>query len=67
MHPSGYEYLTPGAAASITSGERHTPRPAPRLGEHTDEILAEVLALTSGEIGDLHDRGLVASAPEGTS
>jgi hypothetical protein len=26
-----------------------------------------VLALTSGEIGNLHDRGLVASAPEGTS
>jgi 2-methylfumaryl-CoA isomerase len=63
-HPSGYEYLTPGAAASIPSGERHTPGPAPRLGEHTDEVLAEVLALTSGEIGDLHDRGLVASAPE---
>ncbi len=67
MHPSGYEYLTPGAPASIPSGERLVPRPAPRLGEHTDEILAEVLALTSGEIGDLHDRGLVASAPEGTS
>jgi 2-methylfumaryl-CoA isomerase len=64
MHPSGYEYLTPGAPASIPSGERLVPRPAPRLGEHTDEILAEVLALTTREIGELHDRGLVATAPE---
>lgn len=62
-HPSGHAYLTPGAAASIPSSERLSPRPAPRLGEHTDEVLAEVLRLTSREIGELHDRGLVASAP----
>jgi 2-methylfumaryl-CoA isomerase len=63
-HPSGYEYLTPRAAASIPSDERLSPRPAPRLGEHTDEVLAEVLGLTGREIGELHDRGLVACAPE---
>ncbi|MBV9566798.1 MAG: CoA transferase, partial [Hyphomicrobiales bacterium] len=62
LHPSGHEYLTPGAAASIPDDERLPPRPAPRLGEHTHEILAEVLRLTDREIGDLHDRGLVASA-----
>lgn len=61
MHPSGYEYLTPGAAASIPSSERFSPARAPRLGEHTDEILAEVLHLTSHEIGELHDCGLVAA------
>ncbi|MBV8768916.1 MAG: CoA transferase [Hyphomicrobiales bacterium] len=61
LHPSGHEYLTPGAAATISSGERLSPRSAPRLGEHTDEILAEVLRMTSREIGDLHDRGLVAA------
>lgn len=32
---------------------------APRLGEHTDELLAEVLGLSSREIAGLHDRGVV--------
>ena len=35
---------------------------APLLGEHTDEVLAEVLGLDAGAIGRLHDRGLVAGA-----
>jgi 2-methylfumaryl-CoA isomerase len=35
-------------------------RPAPLIGQHTEEILAEVLALDSGEIGKLHDAGVVA-------
>lgn len=35
-------------------------RPAPRLGEHTDEILADILKLPSAEIGRLHDAGVVA-------
>jgi 2-methylfumaryl-CoA isomerase len=34
--------------------------PAPRLGEHTDEVLAQVLGLSAAEIGALHDRGVVA-------
>jgi 2-methylfumaryl-CoA isomerase len=35
------------------------PRPAPELGAHTDEVLAELLGLSGTEIGRLHDRGLV--------
>ena len=35
---------------------------APQLGEHTDEVLAEVLGMSSGEIGGLHDRKVVAGA-----
>ena len=30
------------------------------LGEHTDEILAELLSLSETEIGRLHDEGVVA-------
>jgi 2-methylfumaryl-CoA isomerase len=30
------------------------------LGEHTDHVLAEVLGLSAGEIGRLHDSGIVA-------
>ncbi|ACG79435.1 L-carnitine dehydratase/bile acid-inducible protein F [Phenylobacterium zucineum HLK1] len=59
-HPSGLTYPAPGAAATIPQDARGPVRPAPRLGEHTDEVLADVLGLGSGEIGRLHDAGVVA-------
>ena len=33
---------------------------APVLGEHTDQILLEVLGMSEGEVGRLHDQGIVA-------
>jgi 2-methylfumaryl-CoA isomerase len=39
-----------------------TPAVAPRLGQHTDEVLAEVLGLGDAERARLHDRGIVSSA-----
>ena len=33
---------------------------APHLGQHTDEVLAQVLSLSASQIGELHDAGLVA-------
>jgi 2-methylfumaryl-CoA isomerase len=30
------------------------------LGQHTDEILADILGLGSSEIGRYHDEGIVA-------
>ena len=59
-HPSGVPYPTPGAMGSVLGQAREDVRPAPRLGEHTDEVLAQVLGMSSGEIGKLHDRGVVA-------
>ena len=59
-HPSGHRYLTPGPATSFLGENRGKPARAPRLGEHTDEILATVLALADHEIARLHDAGLVA-------
>ena len=59
-HPSGHRYLTPGAMASFGAAQRGTPLPAPRLGEHTDEVLATCLGLTAAQIGHLHDQGIVA-------
>ena len=35
---------------------------APVLGQHTDEVLAEWLGLSSADIGRLYDRGVVAGA-----
>jgi len=43
------------------------PRPAPVLGEHTDEVLAEILGLSALEIGKLHDSGIVAGPNRSTS
>jgi 2-methylfumaryl-CoA isomerase len=60
--PSGVSYPSPGAAASFGGLGREVPVRAPRLGEHTDEVLAERLKLDSGAIGRLHDQGLVAAA-----
>ena len=59
-HPSGHTYPAPGAAATLEGLERGAAAPAPRLGQHTDEVLAEVLRLPGGEIARLHDAGLVA-------
>lgn len=55
-------YPVPGVPASFGAVTRAPARRAPRLGEHTDEILAGILGLSSGEIGALHDRGIVAGS-----
>lgn len=53
-------YPVPGVPASFGAVDRQPARRAPRLGEHTDEILSGILGLTDGEIAGLHDRGIVA-------
>jgi 2-methylfumaryl-CoA isomerase len=58
-------YLMPGAPAVFSATDRLTPRRAPVLGEHTDEVLAEVLGLGDPEIGRLHDAGVVAGVAPG--
>jgi 2-methylfumaryl-CoA isomerase len=63
-HPSGYRYPAPGAAASLEGMQRGPVVRAPKLGEHTDQVLAEVLSMSSAQIGALHDAGTVASAKE---
>jgi 2-methylfumaryl-CoA isomerase len=61
-HPAGYTYLTPGSPGTITEATREIPGRAPRLGEHTDEVLASVLGLSDGIIGRLHDADVIANA-----
>lgn len=60
----GHEYLTPGAMATLPDTPRAPPRPAPALGADSEEVLADVLGLSSGEIGRLYDAGLVAGAAQ---
>lgn len=53
-------YLMAGSPLDFSQMPRVPVQPAPRLGEHTDEILLEVLGLSEGEVGRLHDEGIVA-------
>jgi 2-methylfumaryl-CoA isomerase len=55
-------YLTPRSPLDFAAAGNLPARPAPRLGADTEQVLAEVLALSAGEIGELHDAGVVASA-----
>ena len=54
--------LMPGSPLAFSGIKRESPVPAPRLGQHTEEVLAEILGLSSHDIGALHDKGIVASA-----
>lgn len=59
-HPSGLTYPASGPAATLADEARGAVMAAPRLGQHSDEVLATVLGLDSGAIGRLHDEGIVA-------
>jgi 2-methylfumaryl-CoA isomerase len=54
-------YLVPGQPMSFSAVRRDAAAPAPRLGQHTHEILADLLRLSDAEIGKLHDDGIVAT------
>ena len=62
-HPSGQRYPAPGSAATFEGAPREAAVRAPHLGEHTDEVLAEVLSWSATQIGALHDAGIVAAGP----
>jgi 2-methylfumaryl-CoA isomerase len=56
-----------GAVVSARSpvridAEYGAPVVAPQLGEHTDEVLTEILGLGTDELGRLRDRGIVGGA-----
>jgi 2-methylfumaryl-CoA isomerase len=53
-------YLAPGTPLAFSGAERLPAAPAPQLGEHTDEVLGDLLGLGEREISRLHDEGVVA-------
>jgi 2-methylfumaryl-CoA isomerase len=52
--------LMAGSPLARDGFARTPPRPAPRLGQDTDAVLAEVLGMSEREIGSLHDSRMVA-------
>jgi 2-methylfumaryl-CoA isomerase len=59
-NPSGLDYPAPGTFATLAHELRAAPEPAPRLGEHTAEVLSKLLQLSSDDVAQLVDRGVVS-------
>ena len=61
-NPSGFAYPATRSFANIPDRDPGDPQPAPYLGQHSEEVLAERLGLSSGEIGRLIDSGVVGTS-----
>jgi 2-methylfumaryl-CoA isomerase len=61
-NPSGFAYPAAGPFGTIPQQPRGTPQAAPRNGEHSEQILAERLGLSSGAIARLIDSGTIGTA-----
>ena len=57
-NPSGFAYPAARSFVNIPARAAEAPKPAPYLGQHTEEILAERLGLSSAAIGKLVDRDI---------
>lgn len=54
------QYMMPGSPIDFAAVAREPVRPAPRLGQHTAEILADMLGLPAHDIARLRDDGVVS-------
>lgn len=57
-HPTRGRFRLPACPVRLSESPPPTQRP-PLVGEHTVEILAEVLGLSKEEVEDLHARGAI--------
>lgn len=64
-NPSGFAYPAAGAFATVPQLDRRTPCSAPRNGQHSEEVLADLLSLPSAEIARLIDAGVVGIPTSG--
>ena len=65
-NPSGAHYPAAGAFATIPQVDRQPPLPAPRNGEHSEQVLADRLGLPSKQIANLIDAGIVGVPATGS-
>ena len=59
-HPAHGPTPTLGTPLKVDGASRLEPAPPPRLGEHTDEVLAGTLAYSGARIAELRAAGVVA-------
>jgi len=62
VNPSGLDYPAAGSFATVPQLDRQSPQPAPENGAHSEQVLAERLGLSSGQIAVLIDAGTVKQA-----
>ena len=65
-NPSGFDYPAARSFAHLGGEERGDPLPAPYLGQHSEEVLADKLGLSSGAIARLIDAGTVRTSDKET-
>jgi len=65
-HPTRGAYLTVGNPIKLSDSPADVQR-SPLLGEHTDEILRDVLGLSDAEISDAKSSGAVGDEPPAAS
>jgi 2-methylfumaryl-CoA isomerase len=58
--PGVGHYLTPGIPLEFSAVARAPAAPAPMLGQHTEQVLLDVLGLSAAQFGRLCDKGIVA-------
>jgi len=56
------KYMVPRSPVEFSNHLAISPEKPPKLGQHTEEILADIMRLGSGEIGVLFDNGIVSFA-----
>jgi 2-methylfumaryl-CoA isomerase len=59
QQPGVGEMLAAGIPLDFSARQRVPAAPAPRLGEHTEQVLHELLGMPSEAFGRLHDQGVV--------
>ena len=61
-NPSGFDYPAAGAFGTVPQQERGPPHAAPHNGQHSEEVLATRLNMSSGEIARLIDQGIIGTS-----
>ena len=59
QHPGVGSYLMPGTPLDFSAVRREPVRRAPQLGEHTEEVLSDVLGLSATEVARLRRDGVI--------
>jgi crotonobetainyl-CoA:carnitine CoA-transferase CaiB-like acyl-CoA transferase len=58
-HPDVGKVRLPGNPIKMSGMTARLSTPAPRLGEHTDEVLSQLLSLSADEIASLRQQGAI--------
>ncbi|MFN0095191.1 MAG: CaiB/BaiF CoA transferase family protein [Dehalococcoidia bacterium] len=62
-HPRTATYRQSGVVWRLAEANPHLRRHAPLYGEHTREVLGDLLGLTEADFGELEAAGIIADAP----